>query len=162
MIAYSSRSFTSTGKTMKVTNLRDGIDHLSIGTFAVTVAGKALSPYNLEPFTHPELGHFKSLHGYYQYLQSGLKVERLRGVYGAVKGTFKRAVDSKTTIAKHLEEGIRAQYEQNPHLIEALLNTGNLPIVNYHYFGNNVVDNKAHRQILICLGKIRQDYYDLK
>lgn len=160
MTIYENIAFTSDGTRVPVRNLREGVDHICVHSTSQSALGKILSPYARHTFHHPELGTFESLVGFFRYIKSGCIKERSRTEYGHCTSAFKCHSEYPTLIAKYLYSGIEAQYTQHPRLLTALLETKDLPLVNYHYFGNTLIDNRSYRKILLALGQLRRDYYD--
>lgn len=61
---------------------KDGIDHINTHPTALTQLGKDLSHFQHKPFTHPYFGNFYSIEGFWYFMRSIKKDDRLRYLSG--------------------------------------------------------------------------------
>lgn len=60
----------------------DGVEHINIYQLGKTELGRALSPYTHLPFKHCKFGSFASLEGFWHYIKSDARDDRMRTLYG--------------------------------------------------------------------------------
>lgn len=114
----------------------DGKDHINILFHkAKTKLGHNLSHFTKLTFTHPYLGYFSSMEGFWFYIRSGRVAEPLRYMYGFAAKKNGRAYQQKWN--DNFEEDIMAgNYQkiiQNPALLEEFV-ASELPFTHYYLF----------------------------
>lgn len=120
----------------------DGIDHINILWHkAATRLGHQLSHFTKMSFTHPYLGYFTSMEGFWFYIRSGRVAEDLRYKSGFAAKQQGRLYEQKWN--DHFEEDIMAANYQkiignsesngNTRLLEDFL-ASELPFTHYYLF----------------------------
>lgn len=61
---------------------KDGIDYINIYSQCVTRLGQRLSHFARSKFVHPYFGPFESMEGFWFYMRTGRKYDKLRYLYG--------------------------------------------------------------------------------
>lgn len=143
---------------------KDGIDHINVYSKGKTELGRLLSNFAHTPFVTEEDGSFQSMEGYWYYILSGN--DYLRSLYGyiaKVRGegnyflknwkTFKGFKDK-------IRKGLRAKLEQNPDIVELLIES-DLPLEHYYIFGNHVVEPTEFRWMIDMLESQRTLFKEL-
>jgi hypothetical protein len=131
-----SRKSVSDNPSSRFDPANDGIDHINILFHkAKTKLGHELSHFTKMKFTHPYLGYFTSMEGFWFYVRSGCVADDLRYKYGFDAKQEGRQYESKWN--QHFEEDIMAgNYQkiiQNPDLLESFVNS-QLPFTHYYLF----------------------------
>lgn len=114
----------------------DGFDHINILWHkAKTKLGHDLSHFTKMKFTHPYLGYFTSMEGFWFFVRSGCVADDLRYMYGFQAKQVGRQYEQKWS--KTFEEDIMAgNYQkiiQNPDLMESFVSS-ELPFTHYYLF----------------------------
>ena len=101
----------------------DGKDHINIWEHGATDLGKGLSHDIALGFTHPVVGRFKSIVGFFNYIRSAEHDDRLRQLSSKVANThFKKLTPIKVPGFKALVMDANwLKVQQNPALKAALL-----------------------------------------
>ena len=101
----------------------DGVDHINIWEYAQTELGKCLSHDVAIGFIHPVVGRFKSIVGFFNYIRSEERDDRLRQLSSKVANThFKKLTPVKVPGFKALVMDANwLKVQQNPALKAALM-----------------------------------------
>jgi hypothetical protein len=122
--------------TSRVDPANDGIDHLNILWHkAATRLGHKLSHFTKLSFTHPYLGYFVSMEGFWFYIRSGRVAEELRYMSGFAAKKNGRIYEQRWN--DNFEEDIMAANYQKiiqvPGLAEEFV-ASELPFTHYYLF----------------------------
>jgi predicted NAD-dependent protein-ADP-ribosyltransferase YbiA (DUF1768 family) len=155
--------------------LRDGVDHINVYSRARTPEGRLLSNFARTPFTLQGM-RFASVEGFYHSLLFDEETLRMAiaGTWGREakawgKRTTKRTGDPLRTwdgriVAFRSEEfdaefmaALRAKVAQNADVQEALLATGDLPLLHYYVmFGRPLFPRGENDVFTDCLTEERE------
>lgn len=127
---------------------KDGIDHINVYSKALTEAGRKLTNYSHAPFDHPLYGKFESMEGFWFWLSSGKQFNKLRNLHGFKANQLGKIVCSKGSVKidnfkEIILEAMRVKLRQNPHILQLLVETGDLPLVHYYYDYNELDLSKS-------------------
>lgn len=116
----------------------DGIDHINIYSKGETVVGRLLTNFANTPFVLDGYGRFESVEGLWYYAKTGFKHEHLRELSGVRAKTEGKKLERVQcdNFNRIIELGIQAKLRQNPRVLAKLIDTGNLPLTHYYYFGD--------------------------
>lgn len=117
--------------------LTDGIDHINIYSKGKTELGHLLSNFSFSPFKHPEYGKFVSIEGFWHWLSTGQKEDKLRELYGYQAkelGKNLQTVEVKDFYFQ-ITKALRYKINQDKHL-RKLLYESVLPFKHYYTYGN--------------------------
>ncbi len=81
--------------------VKDGIDHINIWERGNTELGKVLSPSVTIPFNHSLFGHFETMEGFWHYIHSAERDDRIRNMSGTSLKNFARKLSP--TRVKHFK-----------------------------------------------------------
>lgn len=73
----------------------DGQDHINIWENGKTTMGRALHPFADLPFEHSEHGKFRSIEGFWYWILSASRPNRLRAVHGIAARSLGRSLESQ-------------------------------------------------------------------
>lgn len=114
---------------------QDGTSHINIYSRAATKLGKQLSNFSYSPFTHPEFGLFNSVEGFWYWLSTGCKHEKLRALYGYDAKKFGSKLERlpRDDFNEQIKKAIRIKIESDPDLFFSFINS-DLPFCHYYYW----------------------------
>ena len=132
--------------------LREGKDHINIYSKSSVKLGRALSNFFQSSFIHPDYGIFKSVEGFYYWLLTGEKHDKLRKLYGFPAKEYGESLEKTRKVDKVFKEEIQVaiahKIEQNEYIKDLLLHS-TLPFAHYYYYGekenNPVVYDRSKR-----------------
>jgi len=115
---------------------KDGYDHINVSTQGETELGQLLSLRGHSAFDHPKFGRFNSVEGFWRYIASFERDDRLRKLYGDI-GAFKASKIKLTRIhVVHLHglilDALYRKITSNPSLLESFKKS-TLPFTAYYY-----------------------------
>jgi hypothetical protein len=122
---------------------RDGSEFINIYSQGTTKLGRELSHFHKSPFTHPFFGHFDSMEGFWYYMRSNVRDDKLRYLSG-FEAKVKGRVLPASWYPHFWEDVLAANYQkviQNPSLMQMLADSV-LPFTHYYVFkgrGGNIV-----------------------
>lgn len=132
----------------------DGVDHINIYSQSSNDLGKLLSHFTHTPFTHPYLGPFYSMEGFWYFMRNGQVDDSLRYLSGNRAKIKGREMQPKW-YAEFREDILAANYIkviENPK-IHDLLKASKLPFDHYYLFrarsGAQVVINARDSDWLV-------------
>lgn len=111
------RSFRGRGDNFKDPTIsvdrwvKDGEDHINIWENGETELGKVLSPSVAISFNHSWFGHFETMEGFWHYIQSEERDDRIRNMTGSALKNFARKL-SATRIQHFKALIIEANYQK--------------------------------------------------
>lgn len=113
----------------------DGISHINIYSRAATKLGKQLTNFAYSPFTHPEFGLFNSVEGFWYWLSTGCKHEKLRSLHGYDAKKFGSKLERvpREDFNERIKEAIKIKIESDPELFFSFIDS-NLPFCHYYYW----------------------------
>ncbi len=116
----------------------DGIDHINIDPRAKTELGRLLSHFTESPFTHPYLGKFNSMEGYWYYVKALVPDDYLRGLSERPAYLYGKALQQvrRRHFQDIIMDGNYQKIKENDHL-RTLLIASTLPFSQYYQFGPN-------------------------
>lgn len=141
----------------------DGISHINIYSKAATQLGRALSNFAHIPFEIPGEGEFASVEGYWYYLGTGCKHEKLRTLHGYEAKKFGKNLEKVPCpdFQQRIENAVRCKMEALPALKEAFKKS-TLPLQHYYYYGTidnpKVITVKDVQWLTDFLTKLRIEY----
>lgn len=112
----------------------DGVDHINVTDDAVTSLGRSLSYRAKRPFVHTHFGNFNSVEGFWYYIQSVERDDRLRIMNAMAIKKFASKL-TKRPVAKNFKAIILdANYQKiiNDRRILAEIKDSILPFENYY------------------------------
>lgn len=113
----------------------DGVTHINVYSLAKTELGKKLSHFCYSSFSHPYLGPFYSIEGFWYFMRSGKVEDSLRYLYGRKAKNEGRKLAPKW-YPEFKEDILAANYQkiiQNRELLE-LFKASELPLDHYYVF----------------------------
>lgn len=120
----------------------DGIDHINIYSRGRTQLGRWMSNFAKTPFVHPYYGQFTSVEGFWYYMRSDVRDDRLRYLWGFEAKKHGRELPAKwyDDFKEDILGAIYQKIIQNKELLELLVNS-ELPFAHYYTFqsGNGSV-----------------------
>lgn len=134
----------------------DGVDHINVYSKGKTELGRKLSNFAYTPFTHPKLGSFKCVEGFWYYLITG--DERLRKTSGWESKYLGRTLKNlrEHPNEEELLEAYKAKLKYNPD-IKNLLNKNTLPFAHYHVYGDKIVEAKEWLWTALLWEKLKNE-----
>lgn len=118
----------------------DSVTHINIWYRADTELGRLLSHFSYSPFVHPYYGPFNSMEGFWFYIRSIERDDKLRNLYGAKAKEYGRTLTCQW--CPNFREIINIanfyKIEQNEHLKKLVL-ASTLPFKSYYLFGEGQV-----------------------
>lgn len=132
--------------------VKDGVDHINIWEKGNTELGKVLSPSVTIPFNHGLFGHFETMEGFWHYIHSAERDDRIRNMSGTSLKNFARKLSP--TRVKHFKALIiDANYQKikkYKQVVESLKESS-LPFD--AYYTNNVGLRIRHNySVWLCAG----------
>jgi hypothetical protein len=111
----------------------DGYDHIRVHPKGATALGRLLCNGAHTPFTHPQMGTFASLEGYWQWIRTGGQYEIFRRLTGenAVGVGMRFNSVHRSDFHDRIIEGLVFKIEQNKRLTD-LLTLSLSPFVRYN------------------------------
>lgn len=115
----------------------DGVDHINIYSKGETWLGRSLSNFAHTPFKLYTYGEFASVEALWYYAKTGFKHEHLRELHGvqAKREGKELEVVQFDFFNALIAEGIKAKLRQNKDILCHLIDSGNIPLTHYYYFG---------------------------
>ena len=115
---------------------KDGITHINIYSKASTKLGRALSNFAPLGFELPDHGKFESIEGYWYWLGTGCKHEKLRTLagYGAKKYGKRLERVKVENFEEKIKVALRCKLETHTGLKKAFTESV-LPFKHYYYYG---------------------------
>jgi hypothetical protein len=113
----------------------DGVDHINIFSRGRTQLGRWLSNFAKTPFVHPFYGQFTSIEGFWYYMRSEVRDDKLRYLWGFEAKKYGRELPAKW-YDEFKDDILGAIYQkiiQNRELLELLV-TSELPFSHYYTF----------------------------
>lgn len=113
----------------------DGVDHINIYSNSRCAVGKALSHFVYSPFTHPYLGPFYSMEGFWYFMRNGQVDDSLRYLTGRRAKLKGREMQAKW-YSDFKEDIMAANYIKviQNEKIKELLKESTLPFDHYYLF----------------------------
>lgn len=147
---------TSSSGPMIVKSVMDGKDHINIYSHSTSAAGRILSNFSRNPFTHHEFGTFESMEGFWYWYSTGCKFDLLRKKWGVDAKTMGRQKErvSQLDFEQRIVECIHCMLRDNPKVYDLLLTT-TLPFTHYYAYGNTLKDNPSSMFMLTEFDLIR-------
>lgn len=136
----------------------DGITYINIWIYGKTEVGRALSHFYESPFLHPYFGQFNSMEGFWYYIKTREKDDRLRILAAAEAKALGKTLTRY--YVKNFHEIINAanfyRIEQNEK-IKKLLMESTLPFEYYYLFGPGsvLIRPKGHEWLIEGFEEIR-------
>lgn len=132
--------------------VKDGVDHINIWEKGTTELGKVLSPSVTIAFNHNVFGHFETMEGFWHYIHSAERDDRIRNMSGTSLKNFARKLSP--TRVKHFKALIiDANYQKikkYKQIVESIKES-NLPFD--AYYTNNVGLRIRHNySVWLCAG----------
>jgi hypothetical protein len=129
---------SNTQKVSVFNKTTDGIDHINVGPKAQTELGLLLSHFTESRFTHPYLGPFNSMEGYWFYVKAKKTDDRLRSLSGKAAYQVGKGIEHirRRYFRTIIMDGNYQKIKQNDRLRELLIES-TLPITQYYTFGPN-------------------------
>jgi hypothetical protein len=114
----------------------DGKDHINISHNATTELGILLAHFTESHFTHPYLGPFECIEGYWHYVRAATPDDRLRILTGKDAYTYGSALPhiKRRYFRDILMDGNFQKIKENARLRELLVESS-LPFAQYYLFG---------------------------
>lgn len=140
----------------KINPEEDGVTHINIWSKAKTELGRLLTNFAHTPFYHPRHGRFASMEGFFYWVSTGYKHDKLKDLYGFKAKEIGKSypVIKNDKFKQELIKAARLKIIQSPRILE-LLQQNDLPFKHYFvYGGTHVVDRTEANQWLI--GSIEQ------
>lgn len=118
----------------------DGITHINISILGNTELGKQLAHFSPIGFTHPHYGPFNSMEGFWHYINSVSRDDKLRHLIGrSAKKHSKTLTKTKVVgFQEIIKEANFYRIEQNPELKKMFVESS-LPFDYYYYYNNGPV-----------------------
>jgi len=141
----------------------DGITHINIDYRGNSELGRLLHQFTPAPFTHPHFGKFASVEGFWQYIRSVERDDRLRKLSGIV--AFKHGQKAKEyrdmNYCEVLDMANYYKIDQNPK-IKKLMIKSTLPFECYYTQGEgNIVTLPVNRaRVIDCFTKLRKNFVE--
>lgn len=114
----------------------DGINHINAHTIGKTELGRLLAHFTHTPFIHPFFGPFDSMEGFWYYMRSPVKDNKLRYMSGSSAKEYGKKLPS-AYYDDFWEDIIAANYQkviQNEEIHRMMLET-TLPFQSYYLHG---------------------------
>lgn len=115
----------------------DGLDFVWVDPAAATELGRLMAYPTLTPFTHPILGPFNSMEGFWYYVGTQERDDKLRELWGSEARTYGKKMTTRKVAAfrEILVTGVVAKIQQSPRLRELIQSEPVLPFRIYYLFG---------------------------
>jgi hypothetical protein len=115
---------------------RDGVDHINIGPSAATELGRLLAHFTESHFTHPYLGPFNCIEGYWYYVKSQTPDDRLRQLTGKAAYVYGKTLPHvrRRRFRDIIMDGNYQKILENDRL-RSLLVESELPFTQYYLYG---------------------------
>ena len=114
----------------------DGVKYINIYSRGMTTLGRKLSHFAHTPFTHPYYGPFKSMEGFWFYMRSAVRDDKLRYLTGRDAKFYGRELPPNWY--DHFQEDIlAANYQkiiQNEYIAEMMV-ASDLPFKHFYVYG---------------------------
>lgn len=117
--------------------VNDGKDHINIYSKGHTELGRLLSNFARTPIEHPDYGYFVSIEGFWYWLSTGKKHDKLRYLYGTTAKFAGKEFD-KVNVDNFIEEikkALKIKLEQHDNIRVSLISS-TLPLAHYYYYGD--------------------------
>jgi hypothetical protein len=117
-------------------NSKDGVEFCNIWITGKTKLGQMLSQFYYSPFIHPYFGSFNSMEGFYHYIGTKEKDDKLRGLVGIKAKNYAKDL-TRGTFKEFLTCIKAANYykiEQNEEMKQLLIES-TLPFEHYYLWG---------------------------
>ena len=144
----------------------DGITHLNVYSQGKTELGRLLTNFALTPFKHPDYGRFASMEGFWYWLSTGQKHDRLRRAHGAIAKKIGRSLERVpcTNFKEEIEKAIRVKIKQTPEIIRLMRLQKPLPLKHYYVYhmtkkSSSVIEKPEHNWQLEVMDMIWQIVY---
>ena len=141
---------------------RDGIDHVNVYSKGKTGLGRLLTNFAHTPFTMEKYGTFQSVEGFWYWVSTGMKHDRLRELHGfTAKQTGKQYEKCFCEGFEDLiKEAIRCKLEQNSYILDELIHN-TLPLTHYYFYGKSpdykIVQPTQHDWIITFIEDLRRE-----
>lgn len=118
----------------------DGIDHINIDIHGKTELGVLLAHFTFSHFTHPILGGFDSMEGYWHYTRAAVPNDKLRKLSGAAAYALGKRLPhvQRKAFRRIIMDGNYQKILQNDHLRKLLVES-ELPFMQYFTWGPEAV-----------------------
>jgi hypothetical protein len=114
----------------------DGVDHINIGNDAKTELGQLLAHFTESHFTHPYLGSFNCMEGYWHYVRAEHPDDKLRLLVGRAAYLYGKKFKTirRTAFREIIMDGNYQKIVENDRLRELLVKS-TLPFMQYFAYG---------------------------
>ena len=114
----------------------DGITHINIYSKASTKLGRALSNFAPLGFELPDDGRFESVEGYWYWLGTGCKYDKLRTLSGYEAKKYGRRFERVVVdgFEEKIKRALKCKLDSHPGLKKAFTDS-TLPFKHYYYYG---------------------------
>lgn len=114
----------------------DGITHINIYSKAATKLGRSLSNFAPIGFDHPEYGRFSSIEGFWYWLGTGCKHDKLKLLSGYEAKKYGRTLERVKIdgFEDKIKVALKLKIEGHPDLKKAFTES-TLPFKHYYYYG---------------------------
>ena len=142
---------------------KDGVTHINIYSRASTKLGRALSNFAPLGFELPDHGKFASVEGFWYWLGTGCKHEKLRSLAGFDAKKYGRKLERVAVegFEDKIKVALKCKLEAHPGLKRAFTESV-LPFKHYYYYGlpdnAKVVEVENCDWIVDYLHKLRSEY----
>lgn len=120
----------------------DGKDHINIYSKGKTELGRFLSNFSLSPINLKNDGYFKTIEGYWHWLE--IKDSRFRNLCGYDAKQLSKKLEKNKNVEnfeEKIKEAIDVKLKQHPDFLH-LLGKSTLPLCHYYYFNGFKKDVK--------------------
>lgn len=127
----------------------DGVSHINIYLLGKTPLGQMLAHFFRSPFKHPDLGPFDSMEGYWHWVKSVDRPDKLRYLSGFSAKRTGSELEKQSNIPDFQElilEGNYCKITQNPELLKLFVES-ELPFEHYYMWKQEEPDAEDNRPI---------------
>lgn len=114
----------------------DGVKYINIYSRGLTPLGRKLSHFAHTPFTHPYYGPFKSMEGFWFYMRSAVRDDKLRYLVGREAKFYGRELPANW-YPEFREDMLAANYQkiiQNDYIARLMVES-TLPFKHFYTYG---------------------------
>lgn len=116
----------------------DGKTFINMGSPARSNLGRMLQSTSHSPFDHVNYGRFASIEGFWWWIKSVERDDRMRTLAGAAARRMGQSLTSTSVrdFKLYVIRAIWAKVTQNKPIFKSLMASGTTPIVSFYYSGN--------------------------